>query len=162
MRIGVLSDTHLHRSERGLRPVFDQYLVGVDLIFHAGDYVSSDIIAFLSRKPFHGVQGNMDSLEVKSSLPEKKVIEIAGHRIGLIHGWGSPEGLEDRILNEFRDVDAVVYGHSHKPANHVKEGVLLFNPGTVTGFSQEGIHTFGILECGDTLHGEIIEVDTPH
>jgi uncharacterized protein len=159
MRIGVLSDTHLHRSERDLRLVFDQYLVGVDLIFHAGDYVSSDIIAFLSRKPFHGVQGNMDSLEVKMSLPEKKVIEIAGYRIGLIHGWGSPEGLEDRIINEFRDVDAVVYGHSHKPANHVKGGVLFFNPGTVTGYSRAGIHTFGILECGDALHGEIIEVD---
>jgi putative phosphoesterase len=162
MKIGVLSDTHLHRSERDLRLVFDQYLVGVDLILHAGDYVSSDIIAFLRRKPFHGVQGNMDSVEVKRSLPAKKVIEIAGYRIGLIHGWGSPEGLEDRILNEFRDVDAVVYGHSHKPANHVKEGVLLFNPGTITGFSKAGIHTFGILECGDTLHGEIIEVDGPH
>lgn len=44
MRIGVLSDTHLHRSERDLRLIFDQYLVVVDLIFHAGDYVSSDII----------------------------------------------------------------------------------------------------------------------
>ena len=44
MKIGVLADTHLHRSERDLRLVFDQYLVGVDLILHAGDYVSSEII----------------------------------------------------------------------------------------------------------------------
>jgi len=159
MKIGVLSDTHLHRSERDLRLLFDRYLVDVDLILHAGDYVSSDIIVFLSRKPFHGVRGNMDSLEVKMSLPEKKVIELEGYRIGLIHGWGSPEGLENRIMDEFRDVDAIVYGHSHKPANHVSEGVLFFNPGTVTGFSPKGIHTFGILECGDTLHGEIIQID---
>jgi hypothetical protein len=159
MKIGVLSDTHLHRSERDLRLIFDRYLVDVDWIFHAGDYVSSEIVAFLSRKPFHGVQGNMDSLEVKMSLPEKKVVEIKGYRIGLIHGWGSPEGLEDRIMDEFRDVDAIVYGHSHKPANHVKEGVLFLNPGTVTGFSPNGIHTFGILQCGDTLHGEIIQID---
>jgi predicted phosphodiesterase len=41
----------------------------------------------------------------------------------------------------------------------VKEGVFFFNPGTVTGFSRTGIHTFGILDCGDTLRGEIIEVD---
>ena len=159
MKIGVLSDTHLRRSEGDLRLIFDRYLADVDWIFHAGDYVASDIIAFLSRKPFHGVQGNMDSLEVKMSLPEKKVIEIEGCRIGLIHGWGSGEGLESRIMEEFRDVDAVVYGHSHKPANHVREGVLLFNPGTVTGFSPRGVHTLGILECGDTLHGEIIQID---
>jgi putative phosphoesterase len=159
MKIGVLSDTHLCRSEERLRRLFDRYLADVVLIFHAGDHVSCAIISFLSRKPFHGVQGNMDSLEVKLSLPEKKVIEVEGYRIGLIHGWGSPEGLETRITDKFLDVDAIVYGHSHKPANHVEEGVLLFNPGTVTGFSPTGIHTLGILECGDTLHGEIIEVD---
>jgi predicted phosphodiesterase len=44
VRIGVLSDTHLHRSERDLRLLFDRYLVDVDLIFHAGDYVSSEAI----------------------------------------------------------------------------------------------------------------------
>ena len=159
MRIGVLSDTHLHRSARDLRLIFDQYLAELDLIFHAGDYVSADVIDFLSRKPFHGVQGNMDLPDIKMSLPEKKVIEIAGYRIGLIHGWGSPRGLEDRIINEFRDVDVVVYGHSHEPANHVKDGVLFFNPGTVTGFSPAGVHTFGVLECSDTLRGEIVEVD---
>ncbi len=159
MKIGILSDTHLHQSERVLRWIYDQYLVDVDVIFHAGDYVSSDVIAFLSRKPFHGVQGNMDSLEVKGSLPEKKVIKIKGYKIGLIHGWGSPGGIEDRIMDEFRDVDAVIYGHSHTPVNHMKEGVLFFNPGTITGYSPAGIHTIGILECGDTLQGQIIEVD---
>ena len=159
MKIGVLSDTHLHRSERDLRLICDRYLGDVDLIFHAGDFVSSEIIAFLNRKPFHGVQGNMDCVEVKMSLPEKKVVEIGGYRIGLIHGWGSPEGLEEKIMDEFRDVDAIVYGHSHKPANHFKEGVLFFNPGTVTGFSRTGLHTLGILECADSIRGEIIEVD---
>ena len=40
MRIGVLSDSHLHRSERDLRRVFGRYLIEVDLIFHTG--VSSE------------------------------------------------------------------------------------------------------------------------
>ncbi len=159
MKIGVLSDTHLKRNERDLQLVFDRYLLDVDLIFHAGDYVSSQVVAFLNQKPFHGVQGNMDSLEIKMSLPEKTVVEVKGYRIGLIHGWGSPEGLENRIMEQFQAVDAVVYGHSHKPANHVRDGVLFFNPGTVTGFSSTGVHTLGILECGDTLRGEIIDVD---
>ncbi len=41
----------------------------------------------------------------------------------------------------------------------VVHGVLLFNPGTASGFSSSGVHTIGILECGDTLKGEIIDLD---
>jgi putative phosphoesterase len=159
MRIGVLSDTHLRRMGKDFEIIYDQYLRDADIILHAGDFTASDVVAFLSKKPFHGVQGNMDSLEVKVSLPEKKVIEVGGYRIGLIHGWGSSEGLEERIMGEFHGVDAVVFGHSHKPVNHLKEGILFFNPGTATGFSSKGIHTLGILECGDELRGEIITID---
>jgi putative phosphoesterase len=159
MRIGVLSDTHLRRVGRDFKIIYDQYLRDVDIILHAGDFTASDVVVFLSKKPFHGVQGNMDSLEVKVSLPEKKVIEVGGYRIGLIHGWGSSEGLEERITGEFHGVDAIVFGHSHKPANHLREGILFFNPGTTTGFSSKGIHTLGILECSDVLHGEIIAID---
>jgi putative phosphoesterase len=159
MRIGVLSDTHLQRIGREFKLIYDHYLRDVDVILHAGDFTASDVIAFLSKKPFHGVQGNMDSLEVKVSLPEKKVIEICGYRIGLVHGWGPSEGLDDRIRGEFHDVDAIVFGHSHKPANYRREGILFFNPGTTTGFSSKGIHTLGIVECGGELHGEIIAID---
>jgi putative phosphoesterase len=159
MRIGVLSDTHLHRIGRDFKIIYDRYLRDVDAILHAGDFTASDVVAFLSKKPFHGVQGNMDSLEVKVSLPEKKVIEIGGYRIGLIHGWGSSEGLEERITGEFQGVDAIVFGHSHKPVNHRREGILFFNPGTAAGFSSKGIHTLGILECGDEIRGEIIAID---
>ncbi len=154
-----MSDTHLHRIGKDFKSICEEHFKDVDAILHAGDFTSPDVIAFLSKKAFHGVQGNMDAMEIKVTLPEKKVIEIGGYRIGLIHGWGPSEGLEDRILGEFHGVDAIVYGHSHKPANHRRDGVLLFNPGTITGFSSKGVHSLGILECGDELLGEIIEVD---
>ena len=92
-------------------------------------------------------------------LPFKYERENQGYRIGLIHGWGSPEGLEERIMGEFLNVDAIVYGHSHKPVNHVREGILLFNPGTATGFSSTGVHTFGILECAKNLRGEVMTIE---
>jgi predicted phosphodiesterase len=76
--------------------------------------------------------------------------------LGLIHGWGSSRGLEERIRQEFKDVDIIVYGHSHCAANHLKEGVLLFNPGTATGYSSSQGHSIGILELGETIHSEII------
>jgi putative phosphoesterase len=159
MKIGVLSDTHLHRLTRDFRYILDEFLWDVDLIFHVGDFVCAEIVDFLSRKNFHGVHGNMDPIEIKEVLPEKKVIQLGPFSVGLIHGDGPSRGLEERIQAEFQDVDAIVYGHSHRAANHVKDGILLFNPGTATGFSFSKEHSVGILEVGETIRGEIISIE---
>jgi putative phosphoesterase len=159
MRIGVLSDTHLHRVSRDLREILDHHLSQVDVLFHVGDYTSPVVMEFLSSKNFHGVYGNMDPLGIRAVLPEKKIVELGGFRFGLIHGWGSSAGLEEKVLGQFTDVDVIVYGHSHKPMNDVVQGVLLFNPGTASGYSSYGVHSIGILECGDTVKGEIIDLD---
>ncbi len=159
MKIGVLSDTHLHRLTRDFRDIIDQFLWDVDLILHVGDFVSAEIVEFLSRKNFHGVHGNMDPIEVKEILPEKKVVQLGPYRLGLIHGDGPSRGLEERIQSEFQNVDAIVYGHSHRAANYVKDGMLLFNPGTATGFSYSKDHSLGILEVAETIRGEIIPIE---
>jgi putative phosphoesterase len=159
MKIGVLSDTHLHRLTRNFRDILDQFLWDVDLVFHVGDFVSPEIVEFLSRKNFHGVHGNMDPMEVKEVLPEKKVVQLGPYRLGLLHGYGPSRGLDERIRAEFQDVDVIVYGHSHRAANYVKQGILLFNPGTATGFSFSRNHSIGILEVGETIRGEIIPIE---
>ena len=156
MKIGVLSDTHLHEVTPDFKKIYDTYLSDKDVIIHAGDLISPEIIDFLSNKEFHGVHGNMDPAEVRVLLAEKKVIQLGSYRVGIMHGWGTSNGLEDRIRREFAGVDAIVYGHSHSPANKIREGVLLFNPGTATGFSFTGAHTIGILELDETISGKII------
>jgi len=158
MKIGVLSDTHLHQVTGEFVGIYDRYLSDMDLILHAGDVVSPEIIDFLNAKDFHGVCGNMDSKAVKRLLPEKKVIHSSGYKIGLIHGWGRSDGLEDRIRPLFQQVDVIVYGHSHIASNHVKNGILFFNPGTATGYSASGEHSIGVLELGETVRGEIIDL----
>jgi predicted phosphodiesterase len=40
----------------------------------------------------------------------------------------------------------------------MREGVLLFNPGTVVGYSFSRKNTLGFLEIGDTINGTIINV----
>jgi len=137
----------------------DLYLSDVDAIFHAGDFTSVEIVTFLSGRAFYGVHGNMDPEEVKKMLPAKRVIALGGYRFGLIHGWGSSSGLEVRLWGQFQDVDVIVYGHSHRPANHTKEGVLLFNPGTATGFTSSEPHSLGLLECGGSAAGRIVVID---
>jgi putative phosphoesterase len=158
MKVGVLSDTHLTHVTKEFREIYDKHLSDKDLILHAGDVVSTELVDFLGRTNFYGVSGNMDPLEVRNLLPASKVLKIEHYRVGLIHGWGSSAGIEDRIRDEFKSVDVIIYGHSHQPANHVRNGILFFNPGTATGYSSSGLHTLGILSLGDNVRGEIIEL----
>jgi len=158
MKIGVLSDTHLYQVTQKFIDIYNTYLSDADMIIHAGDIVSPNIVDFLEKNVFHGVQGNMDSQEIKALLPDKKIVEAKHHRLGIIHGWGAAAGLEERILPLFPDVDVIIYGHSHITANHVKEGVLFFNPGTATGYSATGLNSIGILEVEERVQGRIIPV----
>lgn len=158
VKIGVLSDTHLRQVTREFLDIFDRFLADMDLVLHAGDVVSPDVIEFLNAKDFHGVCGNMDPVSLQQALPEKKVLNVAGHKLGLIHGWGGSDGLEDRIRPVFRHVGIIVYGHSHIAANHVRDGVLFFNPGTATGYSASEEHSIGLLEFGETVTGQIIRL----
>lgn len=158
VKIGVLSDTHLHQVTDEFIAIYDRYLSDMDLVLHAGDVVSPNVVDFLNGKNFHGVCGNMDPADVKELLPEKKILNLAGYRLGLTHGWGQSDGLEDRILPLFQNVDIIVYGHSHIASNHVRDGILFFNPGTATGYSASGAHSIGVLELGETVRGEIIHL----
>ena len=158
LKIGVLSDTHLKKLTDRLEEIYKKHLFDMDIVIHTGDYVSIEVVEFLDRDNFHGVHGNMDSYEVKQILPDKKVIEAGSHRIGIIHGWGSKDGLEEKIRNEFRDVDIIVYGHSHSAANHIKDGILFFNPGVAIGYSMSDPHTIGILEIDDVVKGKIVDI----
>ncbi|MFH0845624.1 MAG: metallophosphoesterase family protein [Pseudomonadota bacterium] len=158
-RIGVLSDTHLHGVTDDLLAIYTQYLSNVDIILHAGDFVSSEIVAFFQRrKDFHGVSGNMDPIEVKRMLPEKKIVDVGPFKLGLIHGSGPAEGLEERIRSEFQNIDIIVYGHSHRAANHTEKGVLLFNPGAAIGYSMPPLRSIGLLEIQDSIAGKIIPI----
>ncbi|MBW1721099.1 MAG: metallophosphoesterase family protein [Deltaproteobacteria bacterium] len=160
MKIGVISDTHLRKVTDAFRHLLERYFSDADVILHAGDFVSPEIVSFLSEWEFHGVHGNMDPPEIKQSLPSKKVLELEGVKIGLIHGWGAPEDLEERIWGEFGAVDVIVYGHSHRSANHLRGGTLFFNPGTAMGYALTGIHSVGILTVEDGIRGEIIDIET--
>ncbi len=149
VRIGVVSDTHL-RSFNQLPQELIRALGKVDLIVHAGDIVTMDVIQGLQTlAPVHGVCGNMDLPEVRNSLPQNLLLELEGKKIGIVHGSGGPAGLESRVLQLFPGADVVIFGHSHIAANDASNGVLLFNPGRAN-------ESYGLLEVGETISGRII------
>jgi len=150
LKIGVISDTHAQKYETLPKNLITA-LSEVDLIIHAGDVVTADVIAGLkSLAPFEGVYGNMDLPEVKAILPREQLLVIKGRRIGVIHGSGGPWMLEERVMQAFNNVDVIIFGHSHQAFNRVIDGVLLFNPGSAG-------RSYGILEIGDTIEGVIHE-----
>jgi len=158
MKIGVISDTHLREPHAEFKRVIESHFKGVEKIFHAGDFVDWSIAEFLSsQKELIAVCGNMDSREIGKAFPQKRVIELKGFKIGLIHGGGSPFGIESRIRGEFDEVNAIVYGHTHTPANHQVKNIYFFNPGSPT---RSFIHraTLGILHLGEKIEGEIIKI----
>ena len=151
MKIGVLSDTHLLSAEELPQQIIEAFSE-VDLIVHTGDFVMVDVLEGLRKLgEVKAVRGNMDCEELKKILPEKEILVIKGKQIGIIHGWGAPWGIENRIRGEFGRANVILYGHTHQANNEVIGGVLFFNPG-------QAKNSFGILQVDDDVKGQIIKV----
>jgi putative phosphoesterase len=127
------------------------------MILHAGDIVSLSVLHRLEQQGVIAVCGNMDDYEIIGALPQMRVVSAAGKRMGLIHGWGSREGLQRRILQRFQDPrpDLIVFGHSHTPFWGTVEGIPMFNPGQAVIRIRDG--SVGIIEIeGDKVEGRFI------
>ena len=158
MKIGVISDTHLKCCDDRLRRIVDTYFKDVELVIHAGDLISLEVLDAFAEKEVKAVSGNMDNEEARRALPDRLLVEVEGLKVGLIHGWGQPFGLEDKLRKKFDEIDCLVFGHTHRPCNKVKDGVLYFNPGSATDRLFTKLNTVGILEIGDGVKGKIVEV----
>jgi len=120
-RIGVISDTHGLLRDEAL-----QQLAGSDFIIHAGDVDKPEILETLAKiAPLTVVRGNVDRGVWAKKIPATDVLDTGGVSIYVLHD------LQELDLNpKAAGFAAVVYGHSHKPKQEVKDGVLYFNPGS--------------------------------
>lgn len=163
MKIGILSDTHLESLAEAT--ALAEFLMNgpfadVDAIMHAGDMVIPEFVDCFHPLACYAVRGNMD--DFLSGIPQKRVVGFEGKRIGLMHGWGPRGGLEKRVIAEFTDkqIDCLVYGHSHYPVCEQKGNLLLFNPGSPVDRRSAPNHTVGVLTIDDDgIRGEIINLD---
>ena len=162
MKIGVLSDTHIHNIAAGTA-LAQRLLLGpfadVDVILHAGDHVLPELESCFYPLKWFGVCGNMDTPQ--SNLPLQRIIDLGGIKIGMTHGHGAPSGIERRVINSFigDDIDVIIFGHSHQPVCRQVGSVLLFNPGSATDRRSAPYHTVGILHIDASVIGEIVRID---
>ncbi|PKM79946.1 MAG: YfcE family phosphodiesterase [Firmicutes bacterium HGW-Firmicutes-14] len=149
MKIGIIADTHITKDLNRLKTFLEKHLSDVDMIIHAGDFKSIEVLNLLREfKSFTGIWGNNDSDEIKALLNETEIIELEGYRIGLFHGHGSRGTTIERAYSRFSDVqaDVIIFGHSHQPVITTRQGVLLLNPGSPISKRKERWFSFIIME----------------
>ncbi len=151
IRAAVISDTHVGQRISTYPSKLLSILRESDLIIHAGDHTSSSALeTLLSTGEVRAIRGNMDDLTVSSKLPEKLLFDIEGIRVGVIHGWGAPVGLANRVRETFRETvpppDIIIFGHSHSPHDELIDGVRMLNPGAVCGNQSGKNGSYGILD----------------
>ncbi|MHB1928927.1 MAG: metallophosphoesterase family protein [Acidimicrobiales bacterium] len=137
---------------------------GADAILHAGDVLDAGVLDRLAAvAPVHAVLGNNDR-DLVGILPEARMVELAGVRIGMIHDSGPRAGRAGRLRRRFPDAGVVVFGHSHQPVDEPGlHGQWLFNPGSPTQRRGSPAHTAGELHlrAGRLLGHRIVVVDPP-
>ena len=118
--IGIISDTH-----GLLRPEAIAALQGSDYILHAGDIGDPAILSTLATiAPVTAVRGNVDREKWAIDLPETNILEVGSTAIYVLHDVGRLD-LDPRAAS----FAAVIFGHSHRPSQEMRDGVLFFNPG---------------------------------
>lgn len=121
LRIGVIADTH-----GLLRPEALDALRGCDRLLHLGDIGPQSLLEHLRElAPLDVIRGNNDTDDWAEAVPETLLLELGGLRLYLIHD------LKRLAIDPAAaGIDVVLAGHSHKPLNEVRDGVLYLNPGS--------------------------------
>jgi putative phosphoesterase len=118
--LGVISDTH-----GLLRPNVSTLLAGVDLIVHAGDVGTPEILQALREiAPIVAVRGNVDTAVWCTALPETEVVKAGEIELYVLHDIAQLKFDPRRA-----GYRAVIYGHSHRASVEERDGVLYLNPG---------------------------------
>ena len=120
------------------------------LALHVGDVTTSAALEDLrGLVRIEAVHGNMDEPDLKSSLPQRAVVEAEGLRIGLVHDPGPPQGRHDRLVEWFPGCHVVAYGHTHLPEVTRHGAVWIVNPGSPTERRRAPGHSLAVLVGGE-------------
>ena len=124
MLIGLISDTH------GLvRPSVMHVLKGVELILHAGDVGSRDVLIELATiAPVQAVYGNVDDAHTPE-LDEHRWLTLEGWRIHVSHGHEVGSPAPNVLSGRYPDADILVFGHTHRALVQWVGTQLVVNPG---------------------------------
>ncbi|MBO0776393.1 MAG: metallophosphoesterase family protein [Actinobacteria bacterium] len=151
MRVVALADTHAPRRWKSCPPRVAEHLRAADLILHAGDVCTADVLDELAGyAPVQAVLGNNDGPDVAAwGAPGRLELQIAGLAVAMVHDAGPAAGRPARLRRRFPGAALVVFGHSHVPLDHTEAGQRIFNPGSPTDRRRQPRGTIGLLDVAD-------------
>lgn len=136
MRILIVSDTH-RKNDIFLSLI--ERMKPIDMLIHCGDSeMEAEYFREKAECPVEIVSGNNDFF---SDLPREKEFYIGEYKVWLTHGHNYYVSMGNEILKEeaaSRDVNIVMYGHTHRPVIDTKGAVTAINPGSLSYPRQEG------------------------
>jgi putative phosphoesterase len=148
--IGVISDTHGLMRREALAA-----LRGSDLVIHAGDVGSPDVLdALRAVAPTFAVRGNVDAPAWAAGLPATELVEVGGLLLHVLH-----DVAELDLDPADAGFAAVIFGHSHQPLIERRQGVLFLNPGSAGPRRfRLPVAVARIKVTGAEMHPEIVEL----
>lgn len=119
MILGLISDTHGLLRDSALRAMRN-----TGIIIHAGDVGDPKILKALEKlAPVTAVRGNVDSGEWAIELPQTALVKLDAVGIYVLHDVKELQSIP-------AGVSIIVSGHSHKPLQVTRDGILYINPGS--------------------------------
>lgn len=162
MLLGILSDTHGY-----FHPELPAFLRDVDLILHAGDVGTAEVLDRLEAlAPTRAVWGNVDGADVRGRTSEHERFEVEGKQFWMTHIAGRPGRWQRGMGEALRQAppDVLVCGHSHiLRIERVGRlgGMLFLNPGAA---GRQGFHRVKTcvrlrLGAGTLRAAEVVHLD---
>lgn len=163
MLIGVISDTHIPERASKIPDIVFEMFKDVDIILHAGDLVSLDVLDELEEvAPTRCVQGNMDRY-YGLKLSKNDIITARGHKIGLNHGEVYPRGDTQQLKYIALElgVNILITGHTHWAFIKEFDDIILLNPGspTVPRMSDPSVMLLELDES--SMESRIVKIGDP-
>lgn len=159
MKIGLISDTH-DNIENILKAVREFSSKQVDVVLHAGDFVSPIAVESFAGIKLVGILGNNDTdIPGLTSAFNKIHGELKGEifealydgmKLVIYHGTCSSK---KEALIKSGKYDIVIYGHTHRKASYKAGRTIVVNPGTAKGWFFGLYATIAVFDT----HTRIIE-----
>ena len=131
----MTADTHVPVRARALPAQLWDEVTKADVVVHAGDWVALELLEELESRSARlvGCWGNNDGPALRSRLPERADVTLAGVNFTVVHESGAANGREARMSRRYPDSQVLVFGHSHIPWDTTTPtGLRLLNPGSPT------------------------------
>lgn len=139
--MGIISDTHSYIAniEKSVRLFSERK---VDLVIHAGDYVSPEaVMAFNGIERMIGILGNNDVNQEGLDSAFNKIngelrgdlYELEEENMKFIVYHGTLKRKKDTLIQS-QNYDVMICGHTHKKEHNRVGKTLVLNPGTAAGW----------------------------